>query len=241
MANAKLRRIQPPEIRPETEPYRVVDALLEEWKFFIPEPPLTRRILALREQLGDSYFEQEYESFKAKASDSESHDDLQDASSLPEQNSGRKGFLQNVFDQVSTIFGFARDEGSREESVALYQSFISETIYDHLAMLGRSPGTMKGHAFSIRKELTEGIAEEIGLGLYLTPEIGENLHHQSESALLELAGDYQKWLVEERQGICETTWGYICSSQRELTEEMRNSQPLILIPDVTITAAVAQG
>lgn len=241
MANATGRQFEPTEtsLETETEPDHLVDALIEEWKFFTPKEPVVRRILALREELGDSYLEQEYQSFEKQASDLESNADLQEASALLEKNSPRKGLFQQLFDQVSTIFGFAGEEDSRNESVALYQSFVSETIYDHLAMLGRSPGTMKGHNFSIRQELTEGIAEEIGLGLYLTPEISADLRNQSEIVLLQLAGDYQKWLVEEQQGMFETTWGYICSSNRELTDEMRNSHPLILIPDVAMAAAAA--
>lgn len=239
MANATRRKLQPTDTTPKTEPDHLVDTLIEEWKFFTPKEPVVIKILALREELGDSYLEHEYQSFEAQASDFESHADLQEASALLEQISPRKGLLQQLFDQVSSIFGFASDEDSRNESVALYQSFISETIYDHLAMLGRSPGTMNGHSFSIRQELTEGIAEEIGLGLYLTSEISDDLRNQSETVLLQLAGDYQKWLLDEQQGMFETTWGYICSSDRELTKEMRNSHPLILVPDVASAVAAA--
>jgi hypothetical protein len=185
--------------------------------------------------LGDSYLEHEYDSFKTQASNIESHEDLKEASALLEKNPSEKGFLQHLFDQVSAIFGIASDESARNESVAVYQSFISETIYDHMAMLARSPQTMSGGTFSIRQELTEGIAEEIGVGLYLTPEINEELHNRSETVLLELARDYQNWLLDdERQGIFETTWGYICTSNREVPNEVRNSHPLILNPDVDV-------
>ena len=234
------RRLLPTRKTPEPEPDPLVDALIEEWKFFIPEAPLVSRILTLREELGDNYFEHEYKSFEAQASKLESHADLQEASAQLEKGSPRKGVLQHLFDQVAQVFGFANDESPGTESVALYQSFISETIYDHLAMLGRSPGTMRGHPFSIRRELTEGIAEEIGLGLYLTPEISEDLHDRSEKLLLELAGDYQSWLLDdERQGTFETTWGYICTSDRELPKKLRDSHPLILIPDVALATATA--
>ena len=237
---AEGTQLKPTKTTIGTEPDHLFDVLMKEWRFFIPKAPLVSRILELREELGDSYFEHEYKSFEAQASNFELHEELQEASALLEKNFPRKGLLQQLFDQVSTIFGFARDENSRNESVALYQSFISETIYDHLAMLGRSPGTMRGRAFSIRQELTEGIAEEIGLGLYLTPEITEDLHYQSETVLLKLAGDYQNWfLADERQGKFETTWGFIYSSERKLTEEERNAHPLILIPDVPAAAAAA--
>ena len=222
---------------PKPIPDPLIAALLKEWRFFVADEPLAFRMLRLRHELGDSYFDHEYASFKAQASSYESREDLAEASDLLEKNPEQKGLLQHLFDQLSAVLGFGSDdEKSDNESVTLYRSFMSETIYDHLAMLARSPHTMRGGAFSIRKELTVGIAEEIGLGLYLSPEINEELHHRTETALLQLASDYQKWLLYEKQGMCETTWGNIYTSDRELTEDQRKSRPLILTPDVAMAA-----
>lgn len=221
----------------------VIDALVDEWKFFRPTVNLVKQILQLREELGDSYLKKEYESLKAQTAGAESNEDVEITSVLVEQ-AEKKSSLRLIFSQMSSILGLGGQRGSNhsdEESVALQQNLISEKIYNHLAMLARSPRTIRGEAFSIRKELTQGIAEKIGLGLYLSSETDDELRQETEKVLLRLADEYQKWFLDNRRrGAFEATWGNIYESHKEISKKERDSHPLILTADLANAAAATK-
>ncbi len=220
----------------------VIDALIREWTFFLPSERVVANILALREDLGDNYLDREYESISTNSVRSESDEKAVEVASQLLSEAPKKNGLVRLFSQLAEIIGLDPNDNraSQGDSVALYQSFISETIYDHLAMLARTPRTRRGEPFSIHKELTEGIAEKIGLGLYLADSTSDRLREETERVLLQLAGEYQNWLLDwERQGTFQPTWGNIYATAKEISEEERAARPLLLDADVESAAAAS--
>lgn len=225
--------------RPQERQERYIDDLLESWKFFPPSKPLVRDMLQLQECLSDGYLDDEYRRTRESASENISAEHDEDVKVLESQIKKKYGF-ELLFSKAASVFGVAQREKQRESSaddqIRQHQSFVSERIYNHLAMLGRTPGTMAGEAFSIREELTMRLAEKVGLGLYLSPRIDNELRQEGEGVMLRLAGEYQDWLLDKTQdGPLPTTWGYICVFERPIPEEVRATHPLILIADVAKT------
>jgi hypothetical protein len=188
-------------------------------------------ILQFREKLGDSYLEDEYH--RSRATESEEH--AEEVKALESEVAKKKNGFGLLLGQVAgLLLGRERSLADPpEESIAQQQSFISQRIYNHMAMLGSTPRTLRGEAFSIHKELTEGIAEKIGLGLYLSPRIDAVLRQETQTVLVQLAREYQEWLIQKTQEEpLQTTWGFICLVGQKLTEEQRATFPLILVADV---------
>lgn len=126
----------------------------------------------------------------------------------------KKSWMSEIIQRVSTIL-FHEDESiseevnlSVEEMSRFFQRVLSEKIYNHLSMLAHTPHAKSGQPFSIREELTEGIAENIGLGLYIDPETPQDLRERAGNALLDLSWEFQQWLVQ-RGGDYPATWGVI--------------------------------
>ena len=224
-----------------TREEELIDVLIENWKFYRPSAPLVQHILRLREKLGERYLDNEYSRNRAKQSDIESDKESKDIQEVESELTKKNGF-ELAIKYVAGILGVSSQHentqpaDSSDEAITQHQGFISERIYNHLAMLGRTPRTLRGGAFSIRKELTEGIAEKIGLGLYLSPRMNKELRKETETVLLEMANEYQEWLLEKTQeGPFETTWGYICVANQKLSKEQQSTYPLILNPDMAKT------
>lgn len=208
-----------------------VDTLLSRWKFFLPPVSLVDRILEMNDRLGDDYFERLFETTSAREQTDLSSEEEPIQSGL---------WYRWLFRQLSEVL-FHRGETkesnsslSQEESASLFQKFISERIYNHLAMLSRTDYAKRGNAFSIREELTEELAEKIGLGLYLHSDTNEERRGEIEKLLIELAYVFQQWLVVDQQGMYATTWGAICTPEKrdEFILEGSDSEPLMLLPDV---------
>lgn len=205
-----------------------IEDLIKTWKFYEPPIPLVAEILRLNEELGDEHMNREYEQLsKTEGSYPE----------LDEEAVADKSWLMRLFNQVSEIIFHDREDrrnrprASEDESLSFFQKFVAERIYNHLAMLSRSPHAKKGGTFSIREELTEEIAEKLGLGLYLDEKTGFKLRAQTEATLLELAGDFQQWFTEKLPGIYSTTWGVMYTPDKAQIGR-GNLNPVILIPDV---------
>src|SRR5690348_3679869 len=107
----------------------LVDAKLQEWRFFLPSLDLAKRILQLNEKLGEAYFEREYEQLPA------SREGL--TSQLHEETEA-PGWLRSAFVRVSNIVFQHNDDAesnsqvtlSDSETLSLFQKFISERIYN---------------------------------------------------------------------------------------------------------------
>lgn len=214
-----------------------IDDLLEKWKFFPPSTSLVQDILRLSESLSDGYLDDEYRGHREAASATGSDEHEEDIRTLEAEMAKNKNGFQ-LFKRVAAVLGVGQREktqvmvSSLDDFITYHQSFITERIYNHLAMLARTPGTLRGEPYSIQTELTERLARKIGLGLYKSPRIESELRNEAESVMLRLAVEYQNWLLEKTQKEpLQTTWGYICVFGRPVPEEVRATYPLILIVD----------
>jgi len=214
---------------------KYIDDRIKSWTFFPPSRPLIQDMLRLQECLTDGYLDDEYRRSREAGSEKISSEHEEDVRAVESQAAKKHG-LELLIRRVASAFGVAQREESKEsldEQITQHQIFVSERIYNHLAMLGRTPGTMIGEPFSIREELTARLAGKVGLGLYLSPGIENELRQEGESVMLRLAGEYQDWLLEKTQeGPFETTWGYISVVGQPISEEVRATYPLIMIADV---------
>lgn len=219
-----------------TSKEQFIDDLLEKWKFFPPSKPLVLDIQRLSESLTDGYLDDEYRRNREAASAAGYDDHDEDARTLEAKVAKKKNGFQLLFKQVAAALGVEgrQDvESSSDDDITRHQSFITERIYNHMAMLARTPGTLYGEPYSIREELTERLAGKIGLGLYKSLPIENDLRKEAESVMLRLAAEYQEWLIEKtQQEPLQTTWGYICVFGQPMREEVRATHPLILIADV---------
>lgn len=195
----------------------LVEQLISNWIFFSPSPELTRLILLQNDKLGSDYFHKHYQSeIDSIVGDS-------------------KNALQSLQKATDILFHRSRqkesESQSEEEIISGFQAFFSERIFNHLAMLSRTPYARNG-TYSIREELTIELAEKIGLGLYLHEKTSPDLRDETEIIMVRLAGEFQYWFIEEHQGIFRTVWGSMLSSEKE---ELRRELPdnsIILVPDV---------
>jgi hypothetical protein len=207
-----------------------VDTLLARWRFFLPSDELVGRILEMNDKLGSDYFEKLVETTSARENTDLSSEEEPIQSVL---------WYRWLFYQLSEVLFHRSDTDKRtslsdEESGRLFQRFLSERIYNHLAMLSRTDYAKRGNAFSIKEELTEELAEKVGLGLYLSSDTNVELRDEIEKLLMEMAFAFQQWLVVDQQGTYTTTWGTICTPQKrdEFILEESESEPVVLTPDV---------
>jgi len=203
---------------------------LSEWKFFLLPVPLVTRILRLSEEIGDHYFDKEYDEIVHR-------EDL--ASAYPSELNPEPGWLKRLFSDISgMLFHQEEDVESRkslseEEWIRFFQKVMSEKIFAHLAMLSRSPHAKKGGSFSIQEELTVEIAEKLGLGPCLHADTPTRLREDCLITLMDLAYEFQRWLVAEQDGIYATIWGGLCSSEKEEVARESDLSPLLVLqPDV---------
>jgi len=215
---------------------QLIDPQLLKWRFFSPSLDLTKRIWQLNDALGSEYFEKEFERLTR---------DEPDVPELAEEVTEDPNWLKRILSRVSEIIFHEDEEAgnetklSDEEYIVLLKKIISERIYNHLAMLFRSPHAKKGGAFSLQKELTRGMVEKLGFGLSLHRKTRSALRADCEVALNDLAKEFQEWFVVERKGAYSTVWGEICASAKDVPQ---NSEPvLILTPDVPRGLAAGQG
>lgn len=226
----------------------VVEGLLAGWTFFAPKHKLTRELLLLNDELGGAYFEEEY---KNLAADDEPEPIWEDGGNIlsrvlekltgsraeeQEPVQDRNWFRWLYLQASETLFhgdaGAAhRRKQSEDEAVEFFRTYVSESVFNHLAMLSRSRHARRGGCFSIRNELTREVAEKVGLGLYLHEKTAPELRTRGDELLLKLAGDFQNWLVDEQHGVFVTTWGGIHVPDKQIVD-LHEGHTLALTPDV---------
>ena len=213
----------------------IVEEVFTTWRFFIPSPGLTRDLLRLNDDLGEAYFEGEYEKLVAGDARGSSEGPVKDINWF-------KGLYRRVSGILFHREGEAAESGekSEEEETSFFQSFIAERVFNHLAMLSRSRHARNGGSFSIRDELTKEIAEKIGLGLYLHQKTSPELRSEAESVLLRLAGEFQHWFIKKKSGEFTTSWGRMCAVGNYIALEGESRHPLLLRPDVEMAEVAAR-
>ena len=195
----------------------LVEQLISNWTFFSPSPELIRIILLQNDKLGSDYFHKHYQS---------------GIDSIFEDSENPLQALQKAADILFHRSGLREPESQSEgEIISGFQAFFAERIFNHLAMLSRTPYARSG-TYSIREELTIEIAGKIGLGLYLHEKTSNDLRDETEKILVQLAREFQYWLVKEHQGIFHTVWGSIISVDKESLRGESCDNSIILVPDV---------
>jgi len=195
----------------------LVEQLISNWTFFSPSPELIRIILLQNDKLGSDYFHKHYQS---------------GIDSIFEDSENPLQALQKAADILFHRSGLREPESQSEgEIISGFQAFFSERIFNHLAMLSRTPYARSG-TYSIREELTIEIAGKIGLGLYLHEKTSNDLRDETEKILVQLAREFQYWFVKEHQGIFHTVWGSILSVDKESLRGEICDNSIILVLDV---------
>lgn len=222
-----------------------VERFLARIQFFHTPHKIAERILALNQELGEELIESQLAALASEESDAKMIE--------VSENEINENWLQTIINRVSSIL-FHEEEPSGEmnlsqdELVVLFQKTVSEKIYDRLSLLSLSPHAKKGGTFSLTEELTKGIAEDVGLGLYRHEKTREELRTQAEATLLDLAGEFQGWLTGEWNGVYPAGWGEIRARSEATSEQNSATGPIVwLDPDVpvhisdhqTVTAAAA--
>lgn len=221
-------------VDPEDE---AVEQFLTRIRFFPTPHEIAQKILLLNQELGDELIESQLAELTAREESSD--EKLIEVS----ENEVSDNWLHTIINRVSSIL-FNEEESSeqmnasQEEVVVLFQKTVSEKIYDRLSLLSLSPHAKKGGTFSLTEELTKGIAEDIGLGLYRRKETREELRNRAEATLLTLATEFQTWLLEEWKGVYPAGWGEIRARFEDTTEE--STGPVVwLDPDVKMHRSAA--
>lgn len=195
----------------------LVEQVISSWIFFSPSAELTRLILLQNDKLGSGYFQQHYRSGN---------------NPIPGYSENLLQSLQRVSDILLHRLEQKEPESQSEaEIISNFQAFFSERIFNHLAMLSRTPYARSG-TFSIREELTIELAENIGLGLYLHEKTSSDLRDETERILVQLAWEFQNWFIHEHQGIFHTIWGSIFSVDKQDLRQGITDNSIIVVPDV---------
>lgn len=192
----------------------LVEELISDWTFFLPSPTLSREILFQNDKLGSDYF-------KKESSQQDYSFEENDAADL--ETASKILFHESLQTEASAQ--------SEEEFISDLQAFISERIFNHLAMLSRTNYAKTG-VFSIREELTIELAEKLGLGIYLHEKTSAQLREETEKILLKLAWEFQRWLIRDRRGIFYATWGAIFSVDKQDLRLNGPENSIVVEPDV---------
>ena len=209
-----------------------LEAFLNRIKFFLTPPDIARQILEVNKKFGDYAVE------------------LQLGDSSPTlgkcpQVMVDEGWVRTIVDRVSSIL-FREEETENDGDYqptleASFDKIVSEKIYDRLSFLSLSPQAKSGGVFSLKRELTYGIAEDVGLGLWKRPPTSathEALNLQAEEVLTGLAGEFQDWLVYDCKGVYPALWGNICA-QLDSRVSLPDGLIVWLTPDARQAAAPA--
>ena len=204
-----------------------VKEFLKSVRFFTTPRPIAQRILLLNQELGDRIIEGEIAA-------------LSSGQALPSEHQvfeRNETWVNSIIKKISSVM-FHEEEPSPEQSdeageeVSYFQKTVSERIYDHLSLLSLSPHAKSGRSFSIKEELTDGIAEDVGLGVYRHPQIPEELRSRAEIALHDLAGEFQRWLIEDRGGVYSAGWAEIRATSLRNEASPPSGTVIWLEPDV---------
>lgn len=207
-----------------------VEHFLARIQFFRTPHEVAEKILLLNQELGEELIESQLAALASEESDAKMIE--------VSENEISENWLQTIINRVSSIL-FHEEEPSDEmnlsqdELVVLFQKTVSEKIYDRLSLLSLSPHAKGGGTFSLTHELTKGIAEDIGLGLYRHEKTRGELRTQAEATLLELAVEFQRWLLGEWNGVYPAGWGEIRARFEATSVQDCATCPIVwLEPDV---------
>lgn len=204
-----------------------VKKFLNSARFFTTPRPIAQKILLLNQELGDSIIDGEIAALSSG----------QTPPSEPHVFERNETWVNSIIKKISSVL-FHEEEPSPEqtdvagEEVSFFQKTVSERIYDHLSLLSLSPHAKRGKSFSIKEELTDGIAEDLGLGVYRQTQIPAELRKRTEVALHDLAGEFQRWLTEDRGGVYSAGWGEIRSTTLRNEAYPASGTVIWLEPDV---------
>lgn len=208
-----------------------IDKLISGWEFYLPDHKLAERILKLNDQIGDEYFRERYWNLQ---NNNDEDLDLKNVERDQEinENFNNPVWHKDIFNQIKSIL-FHDEESpdySHKEDVTLFRKYISERMYNHLAMLSRSPHAKKGGAFSIWDDVALEISGKIGLGLYFSDQISGDDRAEIEGVLKELAENFEEWLIDKKVGRFSATFAVVVSIER--SNESSPGNKLILVNDV---------
>jgi hypothetical protein len=217
----KEEGVKDKERKPDDPPlhikYRDLEQFLEQIQFFQTPVQIASRILEVNRKLGDYMVDLQLGDLPSEP----------DPKPLPEND----GWVRSVVERVSAILFREETNISRTESDKWkFDKVVSEKIYDRLSSLSLSPYAKSKRVFSLTEELTYGIAEDVGLGLWTYPHTPEDLKMEAEGALNALSYEFQDWLVNERGGVYAAKWGNICAWQ-EVRREIPEGIIVWLNPD----------
>lgn len=219
----------------------LVEDFFARLEFFPVSLESALRILVLSQELSDNYIDNEIATLaRTELTSAEQKVLVVDKNWMSDIIKKVSGILFHEEPSVSEDISL-----SEEEMVPFFQKSVSQKVYNHLNMLSYTPHALSGKPFSITEELTDGIAENVGLGLYNDPETPATLRENGGKALLDLAWEFQYWLLQ-RGGYYPAPWGVIDTVGtpkvadedlisrilRETETEGVSKRTLMLIPDV---------
>lgn len=219
--------LEPSEEEFETVKVAVIEEFAQQWRFFAPSAAVAKEVLLLNDELGTEYFNKEYEKLVRAE-----RIQVADEEIIQEGN-----WFRWLFQEVSALISHrGRKTAQRHEragqDIELFQKFVSERIFNHFAMLARTPHAKKSAPFSIKEELTNKIAEKLGLGLCMHQKTSQKLRVRGEDVLFQLALDFQTWFTDEKKGVFVASWGVIRDPNNKFINDDDNLLSLILLPDV---------
>jgi hypothetical protein len=144
----------------------MLENFLEEVRFFLPSPELTKSLFAAVAAVRLS------DQIRAR----EDRDQTQDVGD---------DYLQNLppDEPAEASLNSPLPLVSEEEEILFQRRFIAEELYHHLAFLSRSPMSKRGLSLPIRESVVRDMSNVLGLP-------------QEERLLLRLADEFTSWLSE---------------------------------------------
>lgn len=119
------------------------DRFVDEVRFFLPSPGLTKALFA------------EVEAVRR-------NDQIRVSEDREQAEVADDDYMQNITPDGSAQAGIYESQGS-EEAVFLQQRFIAEELYHHLAFFSRSPPAKRGHPLPIVDMVAHGMGDVLGL------------------------------------------------------------------------------
>jgi len=190
---------------------------IAKWEFFLPDKDISNQIWFLSEKIAAHYEGERDE--KLFLPDQDAFEDIPDITEEEREevtnNFSKKAWHEKLFNKISEVLSHNEDpelEMNDDEYSVFFQKHVAEKIYDHFAMLCRiAKAGKRKKEFSLLKELTEELAPDLGLGLYIEKETSQELIEASSQALYSLAENFESWFVGRKKGFFEATFGEVCS------------------------------
>lgn len=204
-----------------------IDSLLDvisDWKFYQPKGAICKEILRVNKLIGNEYFDRRFEHIESSGEETKKRSDKFEEkvknfeeglnTEIREFESDENDHDQARPSLTEKLLNFARNllGGQRtDDALERFEKKVTEDIYDHFAMLSLDAHSSRPEGFSLKRELTQRMAADFGLNLYLTDKISPGLKDDAKAVLTDLAEDFEKWFIDEKKGYVETTFGKIIS------------------------------